>query len=99
MDVVNNVEAKRFEIALPGGDLAFADYSPMKGKVMFPHTVVPPAHEGKGVGSALAKAALAWARDEGLEVIPACTFFVTYMRRHPETHDILDPGYLTIVRG
>lgn len=99
MDVVNNKAAQRFEIALPGGDIAFADYRLLTGKVMFPHTVVPPAHEGKGLGSALAREALAFARDEGLQVIPACSFFVTFMRRHPETQDLLDAGYLDLVRG
>jgi predicted GNAT family acetyltransferase len=93
MEVVNNSAAQRFEIVLPGGDVAFADYRPMGGKVMFPHTVVPPAHEGKGIGSMLAKAALAWARAQQLQVIPACSFFVTYMKRHPETHDLLDPAW------
>lgn len=99
MDVVNNVASQRFEIRLPDGAVAFADYRPMKGKVMFPHTVVPPAHEGKGIGSALARTALAWAREEGLAVIPACSFFVAYMRRHPETHDLLDPGFRQQVAG
>lgn len=99
MDVINNVAAQRFEVDLGDGAVAFADYRPMHGKVMFPHTVVPPAHEGKGVGSALGKAALDWARAEGLQVIPACSFFVMYMRRHPETHDLLDPGFRSQVVG
>lgn len=93
MNVIHNRADRRFELRLEDGSLAFADYRPMQGKVMFPHTVVPPQHEGHGIGSAIAKASLEWSRAEGLQVIPACTFYANYMTRHPETHDILDPDF------
>ncbi len=31
------------------------------------------------------------ARAEGLQVIPACSFYANYMKRHPEYQDLLDP--------
>jgi predicted GNAT family acetyltransferase len=89
MDVVNNAEKHRFEIELPDGAVAFADYRLMDGRVMFPHTVVPPAHEGQGLASKIARASLDWARSEGLKVIPACSFYRTYLQRHPEYQDLL----------
>jgi predicted GNAT family acetyltransferase len=89
MDVVNNAEKHRFEIELPDGAVAFADYRLMDGRVMFPHTVVPPAHEGQGLASMIARASLDWARSEGLKVIPACSFYRTYLQRHPEYQDLL----------
>jgi uncharacterized protein len=98
-DVVNNRERGRFEVALPDGSVAFADYRLIDGKIMFPHTVIPRAHEGKGIASALARASFAWAREEGLAVIPQCSFYVTYMRRHPETHDLIDPGFATLLKA
>ena len=91
MDVIHNRADQRFEIQLGDGAVAFADYCPTPGKVMFPHTVVPPAHEGQGIASALARESLAWARAEGLQAIPACSFYARYMVRHPETHDLLSP--------
>jgi predicted GNAT family acetyltransferase len=48
------------------------------------HTEVPDALEGQGYGAALAKAALSYAKDEGMKVIPSCPFVSTYVRRHPE---------------
>jgi predicted GNAT family acetyltransferase len=92
-EVIQNEADGRFEIRLDDGTIAFADYRPLHGKVMFPHTVVPPHHEGQGLGSAIAKASLDWARAQGLQVIPACTFYVNYMKRHAETHDLVDPGF------
>lgn len=97
MDVVNNPQRQRFEIALPGGATAFAEYRRTQDKVLFPHTVVPPAHEGQGLASALARASLAWARQEGLAVLPQCSFYMHYMKRHPETHDLLDPSYAKLL--
>lgn len=91
--VVRNEAEQRFEISLPDGAVAFSEYRPMRGKVMFPHTVVPPEHEGKGLASALARASLDWARAEGLQVIPQCAFYRQYMGRHPETHDLVDPAF------
>ena len=54
MKVVNNEGAHRFEIALDDGQVAFAEYRLAPGLVAFPHTVVPPAHEGQGLASAIA---------------------------------------------
>lgn len=92
-EVIRNEAEQRFEIHLDDGSVAFADYHPLHGKVMFPHTVVPPHHKGQGIGSAIAKVSLEWAREQGLQVVPACSFYANYMKRHPETHDLLDSGF------
>ena len=92
MKVHDNAAKHRFEITLKDGAVAFADYSIDDDAIAFPHTVVPPHHEGQGIGSALAKAALQSARERGLKVRPQCSFFVTYMRRRPDTHDLLAEG-------
>jgi predicted GNAT family acetyltransferase len=93
MEVIHHPGRSRFEIALPDGTVAFADYRLEGGRVVFPHTVVPREHEGQGLGSRLARASLDWARSDGLRVVPACSFYRTYMQRHPETRDLLDPAF------
>lgn len=87
--VIHNSARQRFEIALDDGALAIADYRRVGDRLIFPHTVVPSAHQDKGLASALARESLAWARAEGLTVVPACSFFQRYMERHPETQDLL----------
>lgn len=90
-DIVHNTAAHRFEVML-GGEVARADYR-LDGNVMrVVHTEVPPAHEGKGVAAALVRAVLAYARGQGLHVLPRCSYVRSYMRRHPETHDLLPAG-------
>ena len=92
VEVRDNPEQHRFEVDL-GDSTALAVYTLMTGKIMFTHTEVPPAHEGRGIGTALIRAGLDAARERGLEVIPTCPFFASYMKRHPETHDLLDATY------
>jgi predicted GNAT family acetyltransferase len=91
--VRDNADRRRFEIDLGDGSFAFADYNLLSGKIMFTHTEVPTAHEGKGLGSALIRAALSASRERGLKVIPICPFFAAYMQRHVEEQDLLDEAW------
>jgi predicted GNAT family acetyltransferase len=88
--VVMNEAANRFEAKL-GDEVAFAEYRQRDGVIILPHTVVPEAFEGRGVGGQLAKAALSYAREQGLEVVPTCPFIAAYVTKHPEWHDIVQP--------
>jgi predicted GNAT family acetyltransferase len=86
--VVNNEAERRFEARL-GDEVAFAEYRLRDGVIILPHTVVPDAFAGKGVGGQLARAALSYAREQGLEVVPTCPFIAAYVTKHPEWHDII----------
>lgn len=88
MDIIDNQTAGSFETTIDGLR-AFADYRIEGGKMILPHTVVPPALGGRGIAGKLVEAALARARAEGLTVVPACSYVAAYMQRHPETQDLL----------
>ena len=71
------------------GQRAVVDYR-LSGDVMtVTHTLVPSALEGRGIAAALTAAALAEARAKGWKVVPGCSYTAGYMRRHPETQDLL----------
>ena len=91
--VRDNPERHRFEIDLGDGTFAIAEYTLRPGKIMFTHTEVPEAHEGKGIGTTLIRFALDAARDRGLKVVPICPFFAAYMQKHAEVQDLLDPAW------
>ena len=80
----------RFEIRL-GDEVAFAEYRLEPGAVVFPHTVVPESFGGRGVGTALIKAGLAFAQERGLKVKPTCPFFHAYIAKRPELHALVHP--------
>jgi uncharacterized protein len=90
--IVMNAAAGRFETYLDG-ETAFTEFVIHNGAMVLPHTVVPPAFEGKGVGSALAKAALGYAREHGLKVKPKCPFIAGYIGKHPEWQDLVHPDF------
>ena len=92
LQVVMNEAERRFEIALDG-ETAFAEYRLVDHGIILPHTVVPEAFEGRGVASQLAKAALGYARDHALKVIPTCPFMAGYIAKHPEWHDVVHDTY------
>jgi predicted GNAT family acetyltransferase len=93
LTIRDNPERHRFEADLGDGSLAIADYVLRPGKILFPHTEVPPEHEGQGIGSALIRFALDEARRRGLQVVPICSFFSAYMQKHAEVQDLLDPEW------
>jgi predicted GNAT family acetyltransferase len=86
----DNPQVSRFE-ATVSGRTAVAQYEVVAGVITFTHTRVPESLRGRGIANQLAQVALASARERGLRVIPKCTFFSSYMRRHPETQDLLAP--------
>ncbi|MEN4012114.1 MAG: GNAT family N-acetyltransferase [Chloroflexota bacterium] len=89
--VHNNTTAGQFEVRLEGHTALIA-YLLEPGQITFDHTEVPPALEGRGIGSALAKAALEYARQNGLAVVPLCPFVRGYLKRHPQYHKMLAKG-------
>jgi predicted GNAT family acetyltransferase len=93
LDVVHNPAAGRFE-AVVDGLLCRADYRLQDGVMRMHHTEVPYRLEGKGIAGRIVAAALDHARQNGLKVMPAGGFVRAYMRRHPDTHDLLAPGAL-----
>ena len=92
VEVTNNTGKRQFEVSLEG-ETAFAEYRLVDHGIILPHTVVPEAFEGKGVGSALARTALGYAREQGLKVIPTCPFIAAYIAKHPEWHDVVHEAY------
>ena len=83
----NRAEAE-FELVVDGHK-AVAAYQREGGAIVFTHTHVPAAIEGRGVASKLIRGALDAVRDAGLKVVPQCSFVRAYMQRHPETRDLL----------
>lgn len=63
----------RYELVVDGVT-AYADYRLEGRRIIFTHTLVPPAIGGRGVGGRLVNAALDDAEARGLEIVPACSF-------------------------
>ena len=94
-DVVLNDERSRFEME-DEGRIAFIDVTRHGDTMTLVHTEVPEELEGRGIGSALVRGALAYIRDNHLKVVPRCPFVARYLKRHPDEATALglDPAKL-----
>lgn len=83
MSVRHNEAAHRFELDAPHG-VAIAVYRQQGDTRVFTHTEVPPQDEGQGFAATLVRAALDDTKAKGLRIVPACSYVVAFVRRHPE---------------
>jgi predicted GNAT family acetyltransferase len=84
--VRHNEAERRYELDTDHG-LAIAVYRQQGDRTIFTHTEVPRQDEGRGIGSRLVRAALDDTRRRGFKIVPACSFVVAFVRRHPEYAD------------
>jgi hypothetical protein len=97
LDISNDQANNRFEAHI-SGKTAFLAYRRMPGKLTLVHTEVPAEIAGHGIGSALVRAGLDFAREQGLMVVPLCPFATDYIRRHQEYVDLVHPDYRARVK-
>jgi predicted GNAT family acetyltransferase len=90
VSVSDNPEQSRYVATLDGSQVGFAEYRLDGSTIVFTHTEVDDAAEGKGVGSTLARTALDEARDRGLRVVPRCRFIAAFIGGHDEYLELVD---------
>ena len=88
INIIHKESAKRFETSIDG-HVGYISYQERDDKLVYDHTIVPQELGGRGVGSALVKYALNYARDNGKKVVPQCSFVASYIDKHPEYQDLL----------
>ena len=88
LNIVHNEAAKRFETSIDG-HTGYISYKERDDKLVYDHTIVPQELGGRGVGSALVKEALNYARENDKKVVPQCSFVSSYIAKHPDYQDLL----------
>ena len=90
VEVKDNVGEHRYEAWLDGELAGIAVYGATEHAVVFLHTEVLPAFEGKGIGGALARGALDDVRAHGTRgVVPLCPFIKGWLEKHPDYDDLV----------
>ncbi|MET0605227.1 MAG: GNAT family N-acetyltransferase [Beijerinckiaceae bacterium] len=87
-EVRNNPEKRRFEMDLPEGT-AFANYIERDGVFIVTHTETPRAIRGRGFGAIFVRGMLDLISAEKRTITPMCSFVADYMRRHPDTQELI----------
>jgi uncharacterized protein len=89
--VTKEPTTRRFEIRSDEG-VSFLRYAESDGVIRLIHTEVPENLQGRGYAGELAHAALEHARRANLRVVPICPFVRSYLERHPEYADLVEPA-------
>ncbi|NUT35567.1 MAG: N-acetyltransferase [Hamadaea sp.] len=80
----------RFEAHTADGTLAgFVTYQLTGTIIVYTHTEVDPAFEGKGVASTLARAVMDDAKAQGRTVVPICPYISKWLEKHHEYDGIV----------
>lgn len=91
-EIINNKQKKQLEYT-EQGEIARLEYRFYKQSIALMHTVVPKQLEGKGIASALAETAFAYAKVLDKKVMVYCPFVAAYVKRHPEVKDQVDKDF------
>lgn len=89
-EVGHDPETGRFFIPIdPPAHEVVLQYRTIDDKTLdFRSTLVPPGHRGEGLGERVVRHALDWARANGIEVVPSCSFVKSWIDDHPDYHDL-----------
>lgn len=91
-DIHDDRDARRYELTIDGLT-SVVMYNEAGGGLMITETIVPPALEGRGIASRMARHVLEDIRQRGLVVLPTCPFFAAYLKKHQEWTDVVHPSY------
>lgn len=89
MDIIHNIAHQRFETTIDG-ITAYLSYAIIDDSTLnYNHTIVPKELGGRGLGTALVKHALDYAKENDKKVVPSCSFVASHINRCAEYQDLL----------
>ncbi len=99
--MVEKVVVKRaegfFYIDVPGDEKPVLKYRVEGERMFLESTYTPPMLRGKGYAAKLVEAAIKYAEENCLKIVPMCSYVVYYFTKHPEKKNVLDEAYQGIV--
>ncbi|MFZ2177754.1 MAG: GNAT family N-acetyltransferase [Rhodococcus sp. (in: high G+C Gram-positive bacteria)] len=87
--VTHDESKSRFEVYVDDDLAGFAEYA-QRGNVRdFHHTVTYPQFRGQGLAGVLVKAALDDTNEQGMTVVPSCSYVERYIAQHPDYAELV----------
>jgi len=83
MNIEHDKENEIFSVVVDGVT-AHVSYKLVDGGLDIRHTIVPDEIGGRGIASALVKAAYDYALENGYIPVATCSYAVVWLQRHPE---------------
>lgn len=87
-EIIHDASRHRF-VTIVDGYEGYVEYERVGDSIALTHTIVPAEIGGRGIAGDLVKQAFEYAKEEGLSVIPVCSYAVAWVGRHPEYQDLV----------
>lgn len=87
-DVTDNTARNQYEMPIEG-QIVFARYRRTGDTVAILHVESPVALRGTGAAGRLMQGIVDLARQNNEKLVPLCSYAAAWMKRHPETADLL----------
>jgi predicted GNAT family acetyltransferase len=87
-DVTDNTARNQYEMSVEG-QTVFARYRRTGDTVAILHVESPVALRGTGAAGRLMQGIVELARQNNEKLVPLCSYAAAWMKRHPETADLL----------
>ena len=81
MEVTHDIDKQKFYMVVDGLE-SHLEYSRMSSVLNLNHTYVPNELRGKRIAGKIVKAALTYAEENNLKIIPSCSYVADYIQRH-----------------
>ncbi|MFZ1518949.1 MAG: GNAT family N-acetyltransferase [Ignavibacteriaceae bacterium] len=86
-EVLNDKQGSRFVLDVDGNEV-YVLYAEDKVTLDLYSTYTPPQIRGKGLASVVVKAALEYAKEKSLKVIPGCWYVRKFLEEHTEYQNL-----------
>jgi uncharacterized protein len=81
--VIHERENERFVIYSEGNEV-YVEYSMIGNDINLYHTYTHPALRGKGLAAQVVRAALEFAKENNLKVVPTCSYVQSFIAKNEE---------------
>ena len=86
--VIHEKENDRFVIYSEGNEV-YVEYSPGEKVLNLNHTYTHPELRGKGLAAQVVRAALEYAKENNLKVIPGCSYVQSFLAKNDEYKSLI----------
>ncbi len=86
--VTDNITRSQYELPVEG-QIVFARYRRADGVVSILHVEAPVSLRGSGAAGRLMQGIVELARTQNEKLVPLCSYAAAWMRRHPESADLM----------
>ncbi|MDE9366601.1 GNAT family N-acetyltransferase [Luteipulveratus sp. YIM 133132] len=91
VSIARSATGDHYVISVDGAEAGVARYVNHGKQRVFFHTEVDQAYSGQGLASRLVTYALDDTRSDGLRVVPVCPYVKSFVEKHDEYADLVDP--------